>query len=303
MIMVFDVGGSHIAAALFCPDSTELGPLRRVPAPVDGVPDKFFESFKSLAHETLGTSDAIVGIAIAMPNPFDYEHGVSYMRHKYHLLYGTDLKQGLSKYLKCEPHRIHFLNDAAAFLIGELYDGAGRGVSRAAGITLGTGVGSAFAVDDKIVVNGAGVPPAGEIWNLPYGDGIVEDAISTRAIQSRYEQLTGTRAEVRDIALLGSGHPDAQKTFAGFGRELGRVLRRTCLAFAPERVIIGGGISQAASLFQRATQEELGDFRVELSVSELLDSAPLIGAGISWMQRNTPEKVALRHGFGGVASR
>jgi len=303
MIGVFDVGGSHISAALFSLDKAELGPLCRVLAPVDGAPDKVFASFKSLAHEMLGTSDELDGIAIAMPNPFDYEHGISYMRHKYPLLYGTDLRQGLSKDLKCEAKRIHFLNDADAFLMGELYDGAGRGVRRAVGITLGTGVGSAFALEDRIVVSGAGVPPGGEIWNLPYRDGIVEDAVSTRAIQARYEQLTGVRAEVRDIAFLGHDHPDAQKTFADFGRELGRVLRHTCRAFAPERIVIGGGISRAASLFLQATREALGDFCVELSVSELLDSAPLIGAGISWMQRNTPEKVALRHGLGTRAGR
>jgi glucokinase len=300
MIMVFDVGGSHIAAALFRPDSIELGPSHQIPAPVEEAPDKFFESLASLARETLGTSDALVGIAVAIPNPFDYEQGISYIHHKYPLLDGTNLREGLSTHLKCEPHCIHFLNDAAAFLLGELYDGAARGVSRAVGITLGTGVGSAFAVDDKIVVHGPGVPPDGRIWNLPYGGGIVEDAISTKAIQSRYEQLTGTWAEVREIACLGRDDPNAQEAFAGFGTELGRVLRYTCLAFAPERIVLGGGISQAATLFQPATQEALGDFRVTLARAELLDSAALIGAGISWMQSNTPEKVALRRSLGAL---
>ena len=46
---------------------------------------------------------------------------------------------------------------------------------RSVGLTLGTGVGSAFAVDGKIVGKGRGVPPGGEIWDLPYRESIVEE--------------------------------------------------------------------------------------------------------------------------------
>jgi glucokinase len=240
--------------------------------------------FRSLRDKTLPDSSSASGVAVAIPNPFDYDQGVSHMEHKYQRLFGTDLRRGLSERLDCDARSIHFLNDADAFLMGELHQGAARGVTRAVGVTLGTGVGSAFAVDKTIVTHGAGVPKGGGVWNLPYGGGIVEDAVSTRAIQRIYEQLTGTCAEVRDIAHLVAQDSHARQTFDIFGRELGRVLRHTCLLFAPDRIIIGGGISQAASLFQQATEAELGPLSARLCVSELFDLAPLVGAGISWMQ-------------------
>lgn len=301
-ILVFDVGGSHIASGIFNPGSMELGPLNETSVPADGDPESVFESFRSLKDKTLGTS-MLGGVAVAIPNPFDYENGVSRMRHKYQRLFGIDLRSGLAKKLGCDPGRIHFLNDAAAFLIGELYQGAARGVGRAIGITLGTGVGSAFAVDSEIVVAGHGVPSGGEIWNQPYNGGIVEDAVSTKAIQRIYEQLNGGREEVRTIAGLAAQHQDAQRTFESFGRELGKVLRLTCLPFAPERIVIGGGISRAASLFEDATRVELGNASVELSVSALFDCAPLVGAGVSWMQQHMPESMAGRNGRNGVLSR
>jgi glucokinase len=306
-ILVFDVGGSHIAGALFHPHSLELGRVSQTDAPVDDNPCDVYARFEALARQTLGEGSWPTGVAVAIPNPFDYERGISYMRHKYQLLYATDLRRGLSDHLRCAPQDIHFLNDAAACLVGEIHRGAAIGANRVVGLTLGTGVGSAFAVNGKIVVDGAGVPPGGEIWNLLYENGTVEDVISTRAIQQRYVQLTGRHAEVHDIASTAMDHlamdnSAARKTFEDFGKDLGEVLQLTCLSFRPERIILGGGISRAASLFQRAAKEAFCEPAIELSVSELFQSAALIGAGVSWMQRNDPEQVASRRVANDVVS-
>ncbi len=284
-ILVFDVGGSHIASSVFNPGTMTLGALRRLPAPADGSAEVFFNAFEVLAKGAPPVPISLRGVSVAMPNPFDYDRGVSYMRHKYQKLYQIDLRSGLSERLGCDPAHIHFLNDAAAFLIGELTQGAAIGVTRAIGITLGTGVGSAFAVDGKIVVQGRGVPPGGEIWNLPYGDDIVESVISTRAIQRLYQELTGSRAEVHEVAELAVQNPQARQTFARFGRDLGKVLRQACLEFGPQRIVFGGGISRAAALFLPAAETELNDSNIQLRVSDLVERAPLIGAGVSWKQK------------------
>lgn len=291
-ILVFDVGGSHIASSLFDPGHMTIGRIHSLPVRETGTAEEFFDAFESLAKMMLPDSAPRSGVAVAIPNPFDYEHGISYMRHKYRLLYGNDLRKGLGEKLGCDPTRVHFLNDAAAFLIGEISYGAAIGVSRAVGIALGTGVGSAFAVDGKIVVAGRGIPPDGEIWDLPYGNSTVENLISTRSIQKRYEQLTGTCAEVRDIAALGIKDPNVRQTFEAFGKELGEVLRHTCAEFAPQRIVLGGGISRAAGLFLAAAEGELADLDIHLRVSDLLERAPLIGAGVRWKWRyQTREEV------------
>ena len=203
-ILVFDVGGSHISGGVFHPDSIRVDRTHTLPVRETGSVDQFLLAFESLGKIMLPSHDAHAGVAVAIPNPFDYQGGISYMQHKYQQLYGKNLRDGRAERLECTPARVHFLNDAAAFLMGEIYQGAAIGVSRAVGITLGTGVGSAFAVDGKIVVAGRGVPAGNEIWNLPYRDGSVEDFISTRSIQRRYEQLTGMQVEVREIADLGT---------------------------------------------------------------------------------------------------
>ena len=285
-VLVFDVGGSHIAASVFDPQSGSIGAIRELPLLPGAEPEIFFGTFDSLVSTALPAPAVPRGFAIAIPSPFDYELGISRMRHKFQSLYGMDLRQEFSRRFGCAQVDIHFLNDASASLIGELHGGAATGAQRAISITLGTGVGSAFAVGVNIVANGAGVPPGGEIWNQPYRDGTVEDCVSTLAIQRTFEQLTGKRLQVCEIASSTSHREEAQEAFEKFGRELGSVLREISAGFAPDHIVLGGGIARAADRFLAATKAELGDFRNRLFVSELFERAPLIGAGISWLKRN-----------------
>lgn len=285
-LLVFDVGGSHVAASLFQQVRTEATGVHRIPVNESGSEPDLLAAFEILADSILPSPAYRAGAAIAIPNPFDYEAGISLMRHKYRQLYGKNLRHRLAERLRCDPVRIHFLNDAAAFLLGEINQGAAAGVDRALGITLGTGVGSAFSVGGAIVTGGAGVPTNGEIWDLHYRGGTVEDSISTRSIQRLYEQRTAIQAEVRDIAALGPGEDAVRETFEAFGRDLGAVLRELCLGFAPQTIVLGGGISRAAELFLPTAERELADLSVQLRLSPLFERAPLIGAGISWKHKH-----------------
>jgi glucokinase len=284
-ILVFDVGGSHIACSVFRIQGKTISTPSSLPIQGNCSPADFVGAFESLAKDSASPVPPN-GISVAMPNPFDYERGISYMQHKYQQLYGADIRQALSARLNLDPARICFLNDAEAFLFGELHQGAATGVDRVIGITLGTGVGSAFAVGGKIVCKGDGVPPGGEIWNLPYNGGVVENFVSTLAVERIYERLTGASAEVREIARLAPTHFHARQTFEYFGKELGKVLSYISSEFAPDRIVLGGGISRAGKHFLPAAEEVMASLAVPLRVSVLFEGAPLIGAGIRWMQKH-----------------
>jgi glucokinase len=287
-ILVFDVGGGHVASAIFDPAERTLRNIAELPTPASNGGGDFFHTLESLTRRMPPLAGPLAGISLAMPNPFDYEHGVSYMKHKYQQLYGVDLRQGIAERLRCSTQRIHFLNDAAAFLGGELCRGTAGGVNSVVGITLGTGIGSAFATGGEIVMHGHGIPEGGEIWNLSYDGGIVEDFVSTLAIQKLYEKATGTVKEVREIATFAETQPEARQVFADFGKSLGQVLRFTCQEFRPRRIVLGGGISRSAALFLPFAEAELNDPEIDLRVSRL-DHATLIGAGVSWTRKYMPE--------------
>jgi glucokinase len=224
-VLVYDVGGSHISAAICDPRTFALHGISRAPLPTPPEATQSAghfsaASFGRLIH-TLGEAAAgkanthlanLAGASIAMPGPFDYENGISQMRHKLPALFGVDLKSALAARFHWRPSQVRFVNDAAAFLLGEMGAGAAKGYHRAIGITLGTGIGCSFGVADqagsRALTEGQGVPPGGEIWNLPYNGATVEDFVSTRFLRQQFQispgQTLETTAEVAEIARIAS---------------------------------------------------------------------------------------------------
>jgi len=291
-VLAYDVGGSHVSAAVCHGGSYRLGPVVSAHYPAGQTSDAFLHLLYTLgvqasAH-TVGTS----GAELAMPGPFDFDAGVSRMRHKLPYIYGVNLRQPLARQFGWEPAQVRFLKDASAFLLGEIGAGAARGVPRTVGITLGTGIGSAFAVDGRLVTEGTGVAPEGEIWNIPYEGGIVEDFVSTRAIQQNYARRTGTVEDVARIAALAAVDPVAAEAFSEFGRHLGLAMRMVLADFAPQVVVLGGGISRSSHLFLPAAQSLVEDLNLRLVVSALKDHAPLVGAAVAWFGSTIPARDA-----------
>jgi glucokinase len=337
-VLVYDVGGSHVSAAVCAERTYDLRGLSRAPLPAEGKTDEsgavhsisvhsFGRLIRTLGDAALRAANVelreIAGAALAMPGPFDYENGISRITHKLQALYGVDLKTALAGRFGWEPGRMRFVNDAAAFLLGEVGAGAARGFRKSIGITLGTGIGCAYAADGRIAVpsdqpgGDPGVPPGGEIWNLPYDGKTVEDFVSTRYLRRHYLELTGLEAEalaslpaeVSDVAAIAQCREDApcppleetlarqssgvqtsagkiaakaaRQAFADFGAHLGGALNQHAAEFKPDVVVLGGGIARASALFLPATRKALR-FETEIAISVLMDEAPLAGAGVGW---------------------
>jgi len=286
-VLAFDVGGSHVACAVCWGSDFHLGPVASAPHSATHTSDAFVDLLYELGtkarigHDETDGHDQINGAMLAVPGPFDLQAGVSLMRHKLPYLYGVDLRKALAARFGLQPAQVRFLNDADAYLLGEVGAGAARGFRRAVGLTLGTGIGSAFAVDGQLVTQGPGVPTGGEIWNLPYRGGIVEDFVSSRAIVGNYERRTGKKCEVVDLAAAALSDPAAKQAFVEFGDHLGIIICTLLVEFRADVIVLGGGISRSARLFLPAVQAHIGDSPIQLRVSELKDKAALVGCGVA----------------------
>lgn len=280
-VLTFDVGGSHISAALCYGNDLRLGPVASAQYGDITTSEGFVGLLYDLAAKAAGGNPSGIAATLAVPGPFDFEAGVSLMRHKLVYLYGIDLRQALAARIGCSPSQVRFLNDADAYLLGEVGAGAAKGFARAIGLTLGTGIGSAFAVDGRLTTTGPGVPKDGEIWNVPYENGIVEDFVSTRAIAGNYGRRTGKTISVDKIAAAVTHDSDAQEAFADFGHHLGQVIGSLLADFRADVVVLGGGISRSADLFLPITRAEIPNRALKIRVSELLDRAPLVGCAVA----------------------
>ncbi|MBZ5565109.1 MAG: ROK family protein [Acidobacteriia bacterium] len=290
LVLAFDVGGSHVAAALVDLTTLSIEAAQSQPLDTRASGEAVMDAFGEIGAGVLAKAPArkSAGIAMAMPGPFDYQNGICYIRGqaKYDQLFGFDFRRGMAArfpdFLPCD---IRFVNDASAALLGEIHRGAAAGAGRVIGLTLGTGIGSAFAVDGRIVIAGPGVPPHGYIYCLPWKEGTVEDTLSSRGLQGRYREVSGRLCDAREIAALASTDPLAKKVMEDFGRDLGAVLLPLATSFRPDVIVLGGAIARSAQLFLPAAQEAIEKNGTCLKVFHLLDHAALVGAAVAWQEK------------------
>ena len=205
------------------------------------------------------------GIAMSFPGPFDYENGISRMDHKYQGILGVDLRSEIAIRLKLpREFPVLFEEDSVAFLRGEVDAGGLEGFDNIIGITLGTGLGSAFMATGRIVRSGPSIPVSGELWNVRDGSGILEDWISSRAIRKLYRDIARlpenhhSEPEVRQIAsMASSGDVDSIEAFREFGRLMGEKLKYHAEKFKAECLVVGGQIAKSFELFSGPLRNEM----------------------------------------------
>ena len=127
-----DVGGTQIKAASIDKDGHLSEPIQYFPARSGENAETILDHFIRIIRQ-VSEPDAIPALRLAFPGPFDYERGICLMRGlgKYDALYGLDFGGELGRRLEIPRDTIRFANDAAAFALGELHFGAGKGAQRA----------------------------------------------------------------------------------------------------------------------------------------------------------------------------
>jgi glucokinase len=160
---VLDIGGTHVTAALvdLASGRVSAGSTRRRSLDSTAAAGVLLDVIVDCAREVPAPAAATWGVAV--PGPFDYAEGIARFEGvgKFDALNGVDIGAVLGRELPGEPSTVVFVNDAIAFGLGEWAFGAGAGHDRMVGITLGTGVGSAFLDRGAPVASGPGVPPHG----------------------------------------------------------------------------------------------------------------------------------------------
>jgi glucokinase len=295
-LLSYDIGGSHITVGLCLLEPMTVSGMAVAPLPDTVSSDAFITLLHELGQQVIGCVDQAAGASLAFPAPFAYGPGISYMRHKLESLYGVDLKTALADRLGWTPERVRFLNDADAALLGEAGAGEAKGAAKAVGIMLGTGIGFSFVQDGSLNDTAPGVPPENEIWNLPFLGGIVEDSLSSRALQCAYEARTAKHQSVAAIAREAATDPDARAVFDIFGSHLGEVIKEIIAPIGPDVVVLGGGISRSSHLFLPAARNQLNGSGIRLVPSVLLEKAPLLGAAMYWRDcaaRPSPSQATL----------
>jgi glucokinase len=197
-------------------------------------------------------------------------------------------------------------NDADAAALGELYWGAGQSKMRFLYTTVGTGIGVSVILDGKVYRGIDGCHP--EI-----GHHIIDPAgpRCSCGVRGCWESLAAgpaMRAWLREKAPAASANRslNARQIFSNaqdsdewarraVEREayyLGLGLANLITIFAPETIVLGGGVMKSAHLFLDRMREVIRQNcrlvsadRVEIALASLGSDAGLIGAAQVWHHR------------------
>lgn len=281
-----DVGGSHVAAVgVDLSSGKMLGTPVEMPVDSSGDAGYILDVFAQCIGGAVAASGVtIANVGMAFPGPFDYENGIStvFGVSKYERIFGLDVGRSLAPRLaEFGDMSFRFVNDAAAFALGECFGGVAKGVGRVMVLTLGTGLGSGFVSDNVLIEKGELVPSCGWVYNLPFEGGIADEAFSTRWVCRRFKELTGETVKgARDVAEKCSTLVEARLLFEEYGRRLAVFAAPLAERFGAEMLVLGGNISRAYSHFGEALEQGLADAGVNLRVSTsvLMDKAALVGA-------------------------
>jgi glucokinase len=272
-IVVADVGGSHITSGVYQIKKKLLLENSVVRYNVDSSASSkiILDVFKSSLQESASKASVKVeAIAVAMPGPFDYHSGISYIKglDKYESLYGLSIKNELSNFFGINEELVVFRNDAECCIAGEIMASTANDGSTSLGITLGTGFGSA--------ISRGGVTRDVNFSASPFKNGIADEYFSTRWFVSRFKKLTGRN--IIGVRELLEWH-DAElvkNLFSEFANNLMAFLKPIIKEEKVSNLIICGNIAKAQHLFLPHLIQNFKEVDVRLGV--LGEYGAMIGA-------------------------
>ncbi len=296
-----DIGGTNTSYGLVRRDGTILRQGRLKTKAHDSA-----EAFVAAVREAIGPllqTGEVAGIGVGAPNANFYTGEVVHAAN----LPWTGVVP-LAKLLNdATGLPVAITNDANAAALGEGAYGAAQGLSDYVVVTLGTGLGSGFVANGKLIYGHDGF--AGELGHviaMPGGracgcgrSGCLETYVSATGIVRTAEQWLGERRapsllhehsgkltawDVHQAAERGDAL--ARELFAFTGKLLGETLANAVAITSPQAIVFFGGLSKAGELLLGPVREHfeaslLHMYRgkVKLLLSALPDAdAALLGA-------------------------
>ena len=169
--------------------------------------------------------------------------------------------------------------------------GAAAGCDDVLFLPIGTGIAGAMFVHGRLVQH----PYAGEIGHVHAGFdelcacgaiGCLEAVASGASIARRYTRLGGGAVSAEEVLRrAGDGDADAAAVWGDALDALARVLTTYVSILAPQRIVVGGGVSRAGNLLLDPLRRRMGELLMwqqepEIVAAALADDAGALGAGL-----------------------
>ena len=314
MAIGVDLGGTNIKAGVVNEEGRVLEQATVPTLALEG-PEAVVNRIVRLVGDLRGKiSGSLLGVGVGSPGPLDPTEGVIYTTPNMPGWENFPIRQKLE-----EKTRVPVVveNDANCAALAEYWRGAGQGTHTMILLTLGTGIGGGIVRDGELV-NGEHVA-AGEVGHMVINfdgpkcgcgnhgcleaytgaAGIVRRAwellekpgtVSLLREMSSHDRNNLTPAMISDAA--GKGDGVALSMIRETGRLLGVGITSLVNIFAPETVILGGGVAGAGEVLFAAVREEVKrkamppiNERVRILPAAMGNSAGIVGSASLLLRR------------------
>ncbi len=253
-----DVGGTKIEVAVIRADGS-FAARQRISTPADNY-TLTLDAIVTLINETEAAVGQSCSLGFGIPGTLSPATGriknapnAPIDGHPF----DKDLEQRLGR-------PVRMMNDANCFALSEAKDGAATGANVVFGVILGTGCGGGVVIDGSVL--GGRNAIAGEWghtqlpWMTPAEHpgppckcgltGCIETFLSGTGFAARHAEATGTMLDAVDIITRAeSGDPTCRDSLSAYESRLARALAHVINLLDPDIIVLGGGMSNARSLY------------------------------------------------------
>lgn len=302
-VIAVDFGGTNLRAALVDESGRVVEQFKRRTEAAQG-PEAVFTNLARAITDIAGQAgaEALLGVGVAAPGPVDQAIGTIYSPPNLPGWGDVPLAAILSERTGLP---VALGNDANLAALGEHAFGAGVGRSEMIYLTISTGIGGGVISHNHLLLGQRGL--AGELGHmlivpdgpqcgcglrghleaLGSGPAIARRmaGLLTAGFESSVQRVNGTVSTEQIVRAAREGDPLAIRVLAEAGTFIGMGIATLVHTFAPQRFVIGGGVSNAGDLLlepmRRAANERVleayrGSYDIVLAA--LGDDAGLLGA-------------------------
>lgn len=259
--LCIDIGGTSIKYGVIQEDLTFLNsdelPTEAQTYGGPGIIQKICDIGQKLLKD-----DSIAGICISTAGMVDCSTGsITYAAPLIPNYTGTPIKQIMEErfHLPCEVE-----NDVNCAGLAECYAGAAKGSKLSVCLTVGTGIGGALIMDNKVVHGFSG--SACEIGYMHLPGGMFQDIGAASILVKKIAQKKAVSEEKINgkyvFEQAKKGDPDCIKAIDEMADVLGMGIANICYVVNPEVVVLGGGIMAQKEYLQEKLDKSVKKYLI-----------------------------------------
>ncbi len=276
-LAAIDIGGTTIKIATWKDNQLQDKHAIDTPKDLNGFYKALTEEVNKIKKDT-----KIEGVAISSPGAVNKKTGIIGGSSAIPYIHNFKIVDKLEKRFGLP---VSIENDANSAALGELAEGSGKGCDSMAFFVIGTGIGGALIINQK-VWHGAHLFGE-EFGYMIMGAHTLSELASPVAMANRFNERTGKHLDGKTIfELADKDNPVASDERQTLIHALAVAIYNIQHSFDPEKIVLGGGISNNPELIPLLNKEidrlrdglDLVTLKPDIVLCKLKSDANLRGA-------------------------